>query len=148
MKPVYPWTSSVTMRTPERPPSQGDIWKELTADRFQAIMNQVQEPTVRGRYRHWDKLRYLTPPQGLTRREWWFGLKLRRLGPRTIPLKDRFGDDFIFNMVDPLPECMHRVDSLAHGVIQQPEPLTNPETRDSYLVRSLIEESITSTGRC
>ncbi|MFI5455074.1 MAG: Fic family protein [Isosphaerales bacterium] len=133
------------MRTPVRPPSQGEIGKPLTAERFLAIMNHVEGPTVRGRYCHWDKLRHLTPPAGLTHPEWWFGLKLRRHGSKPIPLRDKAGAAFTFNMVDPLPESMHHVDSLAHGVIQQPEPVTNPETRDSYLVRSLIEESITSS---
>jgi len=82
---------------------------------------------------------------GLTLREWWFGLKMRRNGSKPIPLKDKLGARFTFNLIDPLPESMHHVDSLAHGVVKQPEPVTNPETRDSYLVRSLIEESITSS---
>jgi Fic family protein len=58
---------------------------------------------------------------------------------------DKSGANFRFNLVDPLPESMHHVDSLAHGVISQTEPVTNPATRGSYRVRSLIEESITSS---
>ena len=133
------------MRIRLKPPSQHELWQKLTPELFNLTMNNVQEPSVRGRYRHWDKLRHLTPPPGLTHIQWWFGLKLRRGGSRPIPLRDKSGAHFTFNMVDPLPESLHHVDSLAHGAIQQPEPVTNPATRDRYLVRSLIEESITSS---
>ena len=133
------------MKAPAQPPSQIGIWKELDGDRLHEIMTLVQEPTVRGRYRHWDKLRYLKPPEGLTHTEWWLGLKIRRNGPKPIKLTDSSGSNFSFNIVDPIPEIMHHVDSLARGVIQQPEPVTNPTTKHKYLVRSLIEESITSS---
>jgi hypothetical protein len=52
--------------------------------------------------------------------EWWFGLKLRRQGSKPIPLRDKSGARFILNMVDPLPESLHHVESLAHGVISLP----------------------------
>lgn len=134
------------MKSPKRPPPQMDFWKRFASDPSSAdLIAKVQEPTVRGKYVHWDKLRHLTPPEGLDHLTWWHGLKIHRIGGRRIPLVDKSGDPFVFNLVDPLPECLHHVDSLARGVIQQPEPVTNPETRDSYLVRSLIEESITSS---
>jgi hypothetical protein len=133
------------MKIPVAPPSQQEIWQGITAENVARIVEQVAEPTVRGRYRHWDKQRHLTPPKGLSHREWWFGLKMRRMGAKLVPLKDEQGAAFTYNIVDPLSEWLHNVDSLAHGTIQQPEPVTNPATRDRYLVRSLIEESITSS---
>ncbi len=132
------------LRKPVPPPLQEALWQKYDA-RALEVLGKVIEPTVRGRYLHWDKLRHLQPPEGLTREEWWFGLKLRRTQNRRIPLVDVSGSSFSFNLPDPLPECLHHVDSMARGVIQQPEPVTNPETRDRYLVRSLIEESITSS---
>ena len=45
MELVYPANELADMRTPELPPSKGEIWKELTADRFQAIIDRVPEPT-------------------------------------------------------------------------------------------------------
>ena len=134
------------MKIPRRPPTLQQFRESLQSPRFLIDLTTiVREATVRGEYVHWDKLRHLTPPEGLDLPTWWLGLKLYRRGGRRIPLVDRSGDLFRFNLVDPLPECLHHVDSLARGVIQQPEPVTNPETRDSYLVRSLIEESITSS---
>jgi len=75
-----------------------------------------------------------------------FALKRRRLAQsRNVPLQDKLGLRFRYNLADPLPECLHHVDSLAHGTIQQPEPMTNPETRNIFLVRSLVEEAIASS---
>ncbi len=133
------------MKIPSAPPSQQAMWQNIAPENLARIMTQIVEPSVRGRYRHWDKLRHLTPPNGLSHREWWLGLKMRRLGAKVVPLNDKQGASFTFNVVDPLLEWLHHVDSLAHGVIQQPEPVINPATRDRYLVRSLIEESITSS---
>jgi Fic family protein len=146
MKLVYRLVRVTAMKMPAVPPSQVELWQEVAAQGcFQEILDKVPEPTVRGKYLHWDKLRHLTPPEGLTHLDWWFALKIRRKGSKPIALEDKSGANFSFNMVDPLPERMHRVDSLAHGVIQQPEPITNPGTRESYRIRSLIEESITSS---
>jgi Fic family protein len=131
---------------PAIPPPQGQLWQDVVSSKsFPDVMNKVSEPTVLGKYVHWDKLRHLTPPVGLDHRAWWLGLKLRRTPTKRIPLKDRSGGEFAFSLPDPLPESLHHVDSLARGSIKQPEPITSPETRDSYMVRSLIEESITSS---
>jgi hypothetical protein len=94
------------MKMPVKPPSQDEMHQDFTVERFRAIMERVQEPSVRGRYRHWDELRHLTPPQGLTHLDWWFGLKPRRQGSKSIPLTDKSGANFAFNMVDPLPESL------------------------------------------
>jgi Fic family protein len=130
---------------PKSPPSDYDFWKNVDANLVQHLMEKVAEPTVRSEYVHWNKLQYLKPPEGLTHIDWWRGLRLRRCGGKRVPLVDKMGLPFTFNLVDPLLEVLHHVDSLARGMIQQPEPVTNPATRDSYLVRSLIEESITSS---
>jgi Fic family protein len=94
---------------------------------------------------HWHKLQHLTPPEGLDLRQWWLGLKLRRMQSRRLPLLDARGRPFSFNVVDPLPECQHYVDSSARGGVRMPEPVTNPETKDRYLIRSLMDEAITSS---
>ncbi len=133
------------MKMPVRPKTLRELMAQVSLVRLKVILNVVESPTVDGKYRHWDKLRYLETPPGLSHPEWWLGLKLRRSGSSPIPLRDKAGASFRLNMVDPLPEILHHVDSQARGAIQQPEPLTNPATRDQYLVRSLIEESITSS---
>jgi Fic family protein len=97
-------------------------------------------------YLHWDKLRHLAPPKGLTPKEWWLALKLQRRGQlRPVPLQDKKQSPFRFCVPDFVHEELHNIDCGAGGSLRVPEPITNPQTRDQYLIRSLIEEAITSS---
>lgn len=73
-------------------------------------------------------------------------LKVQRLAQRRpIPLRDVKGTPFSYALVDPIPEALHYVDQGAAGSIAMPDPIMNPETKDRYLIGSLIEEAITSS---
>jgi Fic family protein len=134
------------VKMPNRPPPRSELFQQPeTLGSWSELMAKVLSPTVRGRYIHWDKLRHLTPPEGLDHRAWWLGLKLHRMHGKVVPLEDKSGDPFSFLLVDPLPERLHQIDSMARGTIRQHGPPMNPEMKDSYLVRSLIEEAITSS---
>ena len=132
------------MKFPQIPPPESELFEAFSTDGAKLI--SLQEPTHRGRYVHWDKLRYMTPPEGLSHREWWFCLKFRRLAARrSIALKDTRGTAFTYSVIDLLQERLHRIDLLGGGHVQIPEPVLNPDTKDRYIVRSLIEEAITSS---
>ncbi len=136
------------MRIPARPPDPDAFFRKLTPalNFFKRIAQANISPTVGGRYIHWDKLRHLPPPADLSHEEWWLALKMQREGlARPVPLRDRDGTSFTYSIVDPLPESLHMIDLSAGGNVQMPEPVTNPDTRDRYIVRSLIEEAITSS---
>ena len=48
---------------------------------------------VDGVYEHWDHLRHLPPPAGLTSEKWWAALKFARAAlARGLPLQDKPGD--------------------------------------------------------
>jgi Fic family protein len=112
--------------------------------RGDAVINLAIEP--QDDYPHWDKLRHLAPPDGLTSEEWWMGIKLRRAGMlKEIPLKDKEGRPFQFGVPDLVQAELHDIDVGAGRSLGVPEPITNPQTRDKYLIRSLIEEAITSS---
>ena len=99
-----------------------------------------------GRYLHWDQLKRRTPPTGFTEEEWWLGIKLSRFALlRELPLEDTAGKPFRFAAVDDVQRMLHAIDQRAAGRIAFPDALTNPETRDRYIVSSLIEEAITSS---
>ncbi|MBU0719234.1 MAG: Fic family protein [Planctomycetes bacterium] len=134
------------MRIPTRPPDFSELLKEATdPGRFQEILSSTQTQGT-SKYLHWDKLRHLQPPEGLSHREWWLALKLTRgLQAKLTPLKDPAGTAFPYVLVDPIPERLHDIDLRAGGSIEMDEPITNPDTKDRYLVRSLIGEAITSS---
>jgi Fic family protein len=134
------------MKTPGRPPDWEELLEKVFSGGTPVKLTSVPDSMVGGKYLHWDKLRHLNPPQGLDHQSWWWWIKMqRRAQARQIPLRDKSEKGFTYNLVDPLFECLHHIDSLARGIVPQPDPVTNPATRDTYLMRSLIEESITSS---
>lgn len=99
-----------------------------------------------GEYLHWDKLRRLKMPEGWSREEYWLATKIRRGGVmKQVPLLDRKGQRFKYCVPDGVAEQLHEIDTGAGGMIGMPEQITNAQTRDQYVVRSLMEEAITSS---
>lgn len=133
------------MKIPESPPNPSALLEELE-DVFGVILGDNAKPAPGGKYRHWDTLRRLRPPKGLTTEAWWAAIKFSR-APflRELSLEDREGGHFKYALVDPVLERLHRIDRETSGGIQLPEPVTNPQTRDRYVQSSLIEEAITSS---
>jgi Fic family protein len=100
-----------------------------------------QEP-----YWHWDDMRHRTPPTDLTAEEWWFATKLARSNSlRVLALSDKAGNPFSYNLPDDVLVETEFVSTYVKGHIALTEQVTNPATRDQYLVSSLIEEAVTSS---
>ena len=110
------------------------------------LLSLINEAKKENGYLHWDKLRYCSPPPGVTHQEWWMVLKLSRMDAlKPIALKDKVNRPFQFAITDSVMEQLHQIDLGTGGLVSLPEPITNPHTRDRYLVSSLIEEAITSS---
>jgi Fic family protein len=135
------------MRIPRRAPALEKLVSGLPqSDRVVQILQAVENVTTESRYFHYDELRFRKPPEGLSHEEWWLGLKLRRsAGYRTIPLKDTNGQNFQFTVPDLVTDLLHQIDRGGGTLVEIPEPITNAEQRDRYVVRSLMEEAITSS---
>jgi len=135
------------MRKPRIPPKVDEtLGKIEDPRRLREILGAARTPLADGKYIHWDKLRYCQPPGDLSHDEWWLALKsARRNLYEQVPLTDEFGAPFQYLIVDPIPERLHQIDLGAGGLIQMPEQITNPETKDRYYVGSLIDEAITSS---
>ena len=115
-------------------------------ERMMHLFSLMQTAKMQRHYLHWDKLRHLSPPDGINHREWWMVLKLSRMDAlKPIQLKDKAGRSFQFTVAELILEELHQIDMGAGGMISLPEPITNPQTRDRYLVSSLMEEAITSS---
>ncbi len=135
------------MKLPESPPGIQQLWAEARrGDRLANLLQAPFSPLVSGEYIHWDKLRHLHPPRGVSHRQWWFALKLCRGALyNEVPLTDTSGNPFRYGLPEPIPEQLHQIDLGAGGRIGMPDQITNPETRDRYYVASLVEEAITSS---
>ena len=139
------------MKIPRTPPSYQNILSNLKeraqVTRFAEILTQEDiGASPGGQYRHWENLRRVQPPHGLSSEEWWAAVKFaRHQTRRTIPLKDKDGKAFAYSLADPVLELLHEIDRDANGRITTNDQITNPQTRERYIQSSLIEEAITSS---
>ncbi|MFT0847311.1 Fic family protein [Actinomycetaceae bacterium L2_0104] len=98
------------------------------------------------RYLHWSELVRRTPPEGLTHEQWWLGLKLRRrASQRTVPLTNKEGQKFAFNMTDKVLQSVESIAARLGGPRELSSGTLTAAGRDQYVVRSLVEEAITSS---
>ncbi len=123
-------------------------FQELLSQESENIQQIIHSATTHhlNKYFHWDDLRHRQPPKGLTSEQWWLGIKLPRLSQqKSLPLLDTYGKPFVFNTPSIVSEMLHEIDSRGAGRIAMPEEVSNPDTKTRFLVRSLIEEAITSS---
>ena len=134
------------MKRPLAPPPLEKLL-ERRKQRLPDVLRLGGQPTVGGHYIHWDQLRRKTPrPADLSAGEWWTGIRLARFSQsRPLPLEDTRGRPFLYMLPDRVLEALHRIDSGASGRIGVTEAVTNPATRDQFIVSSLIREAITSS---
>ena len=136
------------MRIPTSPPTLAQCLEQLTGDPdgFARLIRSGVGPEYKGRYRHWDNLKRRAAPADLSPELWWAATKLARASlTKPLPLLASDGTPFQYSRTDGLMEMVHRIDRDASGRIEVAEEVTNPETRDQYLINSLIEEAITSS---
>ncbi len=132
------------MNLPQSPPKFEDLIAEVTPERVIQLASHMR--TGAGHYLHWDKVRYRSPPENFSHREWWLALKIFRINAlQPISLKDKEGRPFQFAVPEGVLQELHQIDLGTGGLVSIPEPIVNPQTRDRYLVRSLMEEAITSS---
>jgi len=133
------------MKLPVPPPPWLDLF-DTHSKRLPVILAQELGPEVRGSYEHWDHLRHLTPPAPLTHEQWWLGIKLaRRAISRDLPLADKDHSPFTVALSDSLQRRLFLVARDAAGALQGAERIPSDTMRERYLVRSLMEEAMTSS---
>jgi len=134
------------MKLPHRPPHASDLLARLGPGDIQKVLQPQLGPLVKDAYLHWDELRHRDPPEGLDHEKWWIGIKLARqplLKP--LPLVDKDGTPFQFGSPEPVLIDLHHIDQDAAGEIRSATEAATPAVRDRYLLKSVIEEAITSS---
>ena len=134
------------MKPPCIPPDTSDLFAILEAGDVQKILELQLGPLVKEAYLHWDELRHRDPPEGLDHEKWWLGIKWARqalLNP--LPLVDKAKCHFLFGSPEPVLIDLHHIDQDAAGEIKSATETATAATRDRYLLRSVIEEAITSS---
>ncbi|MES2211541.1 MAG: Fic family protein [Pseudomonadota bacterium] len=133
------------MKIPVHLPNIDSIISSLLAE-GKMYPGKVSITDAKGRYLHWDKLRFLPPPEGLTSEQWWAGIKhARRQMYKDIKIKDPDGKPFVFLYTDKIMSTLHWLDQNESGFVGSQQATLNSQMKNTYLTRSLIEESINSS---
>ncbi len=131
------------MKIPVSPPAWQGL---LQSERLAHVLKQGIGPEVKGRYEHWDHLRHLTPPADLNHAEWWAGIKLARLAiSRALPLQDKGQKPFTVSLTNSIQRKLFLVARDAAGALRGADGMQDPAHREQYLMRSLMEEAMTSS---
>jgi Fic family protein len=133
------------MKLPLSPPSFDELIRKHRSD-LGNLLGRRLGPEVDGQYEHWDHLRHLTPPEGLSLETWWLGIQLaRNVIERQLPLRDKFGRLVRIAVTDSMQRLLHFLDQEAAGSIQGLDREEDGKSKERYLMRSLIEEAMTSS---
>lgn len=138
------------MKVPESAPSSMRTLSKIVLkdqDELIRVLGMTLPPVdEKGRYLHWEKLKYLPAPENITAEEHWYLIKKTRKSLyKELPFLDKAGKPFVFCTPDTLLKDFHWLDQNAAGSITMNKPITNPHTRDTYVISSLFEESISSS---
>lgn len=132
------------MKKVASPPNFNVLFEKYAED-LPMLLN-LPPLTASGKYAHWDQVRHQKPPDGLAPEQWWLGMKLARsFGKKPLSMVDAHGQRFSYHLTPSAFESLHLVDSRAAGRIAMPKEVSESGPKERFLVRSLIEEAITSS---
>ena len=133
------------MKIPFSPPPFGQLFDAHSGE-FSRLLRLRIGPEVRGRYEHWDHLRHLSPPEGLSSEQWWLAIKLARMtAARELPLNDRDGRPFRVALTDSIAEKLHTITRECSGSLRGLDSIADDRAKERFLIRSQIEEAMTSS---
>jgi Fic family protein len=132
------------MRIPEKTPTFSQIEIPMTPE----ITNKLGEiiKKANNEYMYWDDFKYLPMPKWILPEQAWTLLKMYRLVQlKYIFLVDSKDKPFSYC----LPDCVHRdihfIDQQAGGSIVVDDPSVASEEKRRYMMRSLVDEAISSS---
>lgn len=137
------------MKIPEEPPKFVTILSKDPEAFSKAVgRSDVQAFLTKSikHYPYWDKLKHWPMPPGVSPELAWALREMAAMGERKfIPLLDTSGKPFSYWLPDPVQEWLHRIDRSVPGQLLMDNEGPSPQTRDRYIVSSLMEEAIASS---
>ncbi|RLA44571.1 MAG: Fic family protein [Gammaproteobacteria bacterium] len=142
-------------RIPEPPPGI-ELYLQSLADgekpgvmleTIQKIHSHTVGPVdTKARYLHWDKLKYIEPPEGYTPDLYWHAMKASRAAiRRDLPFVDKHEARFWFCMPDPLLAQVMWISEQASGTLVGEPALTDDKAKQRHIINSLTDEAIYSS---
>jgi len=116
------------------------------AARLAIFVAKASTVDAKGRYLHWDKFRFKTPPTGLSHEESWAVTRMARASAsQQIALKDVSGARFSFCEPPPLKGTLRELDMSAGGALASDATGLSTGEGRVHLARSLAEEPFASS---
>jgi len=133
------------MKFPEKPPKWKDLLKDKNISEKFLLLNEVIKKANK-EYLYWDEFKYLKFPENVMPEEAWAVLRLTRTSQaKYIPLEDKSKSLFSYSLPDLALKELHFIDQNASGQILVEEPMVTKFEKPKYIMRSLMEEAITSS---
>lgn len=134
------------MKVPASPPPWSSLVDKYSGE-LKRLFSYRLGPEVGGVYEHWDHLRHLTPPvAGLDPEQWWLCIKYARMALYSeLPLRDKEGAAFNVALSNSVQRRLFLVARDAAGALRGADRVQSEQMRERYLVRSLMEEAMTSS---
>lgn len=137
------------MKIPKLPPDPTKIITETAQqdpNRLSLLVQNSNAVDEKGRYLNWDKLKFKTPPAGLTSKEYWAATRLARgAASQPIGLADANGERFNFCEPPPLKAVLRELDMKAGGALASDATALSTGEGRLHLARSLAEEPFASS---
>ncbi len=137
------------MKFPTRPPELATAVRAVASknvERLSAIIANSSVVDEKGRYLHWDQMRFKKPPADLSVEEWWIATRLARgTASQQIPLTDPSGQPFSFCEPAPLKAILRDLDMNAGGALASDATALSTGEGRLHLARSLAEEPFASS---
>ena len=134
------------MKLPLKPPPFEELFEELIQSGKYLELSERFDRNPPKKYLHWDQLRHRQVPDGLNLKQWWHFIKAQRIAAsKKITLLDKERGPFNYNITESISEELHGIDMKSGGSIPMRDKNMDPQERNKYIVRSLMEEAITSS---
>ncbi len=140
---------SVGMKIPVKPPDFLELLrKSFKADSPErtALIQGAELVNKNSEYLHWDKLMHLEAPKGFTSEMWWLAIKFARNSLyKNLKVYDKSNQPFKIATPDQVFKELYWLDVNTAGSISSELPIYNPHMKNTYLIRSFVEEAINSS---
>ena len=132
-------------KTPNVDELMAEKLKDMPVEKLKKLFS-IRIDMPGGVYPHYEKLKRMPPPQGLTPEEHWMGVKnARQSARRNVDLFQKDGSRFWFTEPSCVRARLSRLDKRAAGSIATDGYELNRNEQERYFARSLIEEPFSSS---
>ena len=115
----------------QKSPNFDEVLKREVHASPESVLTWAAKALDDSRYLHWSELIQRTPPGGLTHKQWWLGLKLRRnASQRVVPLTNKAGNRFTFTLTDKILQSVESIAARLGGPRELTSGTLTPAARD------------------